>query len=644
MQSLQVSGTTLAHKGATSRSSRRSGWAVGLMVLASVAVVYVLTCQNDVCANSNPYVVDSGEYQVALGSWGTVHYTGAPLYSLLGAAFVAVLRTLGVPPAAASSLFSVACALVTLGLVYALALRWTYNPWAAGAATLVLAFGRSFWINSVVTEIYSFGLALSLGALWLALRYVETRRAQDLYALAFVWGLAVVHHRLATFLAPALALLVLPVLLREGRRIPRLLASALGCGVLAFAFYLYLPLRARMGAWTYGDVGTWSGFWYNFWAREVGFLLMPPANLAGWVGNVRAVWGKLLVEWHGAGLASVALGLLVSITWRKTRPRGVALAAWVAAYVAFEVAFQQAVLAEAALLWVSVVLAVALALGTAWLWQVRRWLGVLAVAATLLLASVALRGEWRGVLAITRHARGREVIELLKVSMPTSEGPVQPTFMTTWGGDYFAAAYGLRVTHELRGFRAVDHRADPVQILGSGSRLVTLPSTFYILPMAWWRERLGSLYLSSAAPGLVEIGQHALYNEAQVATDNPLELDDDLRLLTYQVRRIQDTLHITLYWQAARVPSQDYSVMVHLSDKPAVATPEDVVAQADSQAPVYGWYPTTQWSAGEIVREDYELHVPAGKTPRLLVVGMYTRDAAGAFHNLGVVNLELSGL
>jgi hypothetical protein len=67
-----------------------------------------------------------------------------------------------------------------------------------------------------------------------------------------------------------------------------------------------------------------------------------------------------------------------------------------------------------------------------------------------------------------------------------------------------------------------------------------------------------------------------------------------------------------------------------------------MIAQADSQNPVYGWYPTTKWGAGEIVREDYRLDVPAGKTPRLLAVGMYTRDAAGAFHNLGVVNLRLS--
>ena len=67
----------------------------------------------------------------------------------------------------------------------------------------------------------------------------------------------------------------------------------------------------------------------------------------------------------------------------------------------------------------------------------------------------------------------------------------------------------------------------------------------------------------------------------------------------------------------------------------------DMIAQADSEHPVYGWYPTTKWNVGEIVREDYELTVPPGKILKLLSIGMYTRDAAGAFHNLGMVNIPL---
>ena len=113
-------------------------------------------------------------------------------------------------------------------------------------------------------------------------------------------------------------------------------------------------------------------------------------------------------------------------------------------------------------------------------------------------------------------------------------------------------------------------------------------------------------------------------------------------LLAHSIKLANGALRVTLYWQASQTPSQNYSVFLHLSDKDRISAAEDIIAQADSQNPVYGWYPTTKWSAGEIVREDYELVVPPDKTPRLLDVGLYTRDAAGAFHNLGVVSLPLS--
>src|SRR5512136_597750 len=121
-------------------------FAIGAATLAIVAAIYLLTFQNDICSNPSEYVIDSGEYQIALSLWGTVHHTGAPTYSLVGAMFVWLLRLVGIAPAAGAALFSVACALVTLGFVYALSVHLTDNPWASGAAVLALALGRSFWI------------------------------------------------------------------------------------------------------------------------------------------------------------------------------------------------------------------------------------------------------------------------------------------------------------------------------------------------------------------------------------------------------------------------------------------------------------------------------------------------------------------
>ena len=615
--------------------------AVGIVTLLIVAAVYLLTFQTDICSNPSEYVIDSGEYQIALALWGTVHHTGAPTYSLMGAVFAWLLRLAGIAPAAGAALFSVTSALVALGSIYALGVHLTGNPWAAGAAVLALALSRSFWINSVVAEIYAFGLALAAASLWLAVRYDETRSAKTLLALAFVWGQAVVHHRLAVLMAPALAVLVAPGLWSDRRRFA-LLAGSVGMGLLAFAFYLYMPLRARMGAWTYGDPGTWQGFWFLFWAREVPFLLVPPSTAAGLLENARAALATLAAEWTAPGLLAAGVGLIVAAAWRKTRRLGWALVALAAAFIAFVLTFHEAVSSEEVLLWVSMSLALALAILVARVWQARSWAGVVGVAALSVLACASVVTQRHTVLALSRDPHGREVINLLKAEMPAGRGSTEPTLMVLWGGDYFAAVYGSRVTGELQGFRVVDHRADFQPIVSSGSGLITLPSTFVELPKSWWRERIGGAYLTSAGLGLVEIGARPPLTLTDVPADTSVALGDGINLLAHKVRPMSGALRVTLYWQAAQTPAQNYSVFVHLSDKEQIATPGDMIAQADSQNPVYGWYPTTKWGAGEIVREDYRLDVPPGKTPRLLAVGMYTRDAAGAFHNLGVVNLRLS--
>jgi hypothetical protein len=517
----------------------------------------------------------------------------------------------------------------------------TGNPWASGAAVLALAFGQSFWINHVIAELRAFGTALLAASLWLAVRYNETRKAKFLYALAFVWTQAVVHHRLAVFTAPAMAVLVLPGLLSDRKCAPRLLLGCLGLGLSAFAFYLYMPLRARMGAWTYGDPGTWQGFWFIFWSREVTFLLVPPSSAAGLLHNVRDTFAQLVLEWTGPGLIATGVGLAVAIAWSRTRQLGWTLIAWVATFVVYLAVWQAAVSPEKVLLWVSIILALALAVLAARLWQMRVWLGVVSVVALVALASASVYHHRNTVLSLTRDSRGREVINLLKAEMPAGGNGVEPTFMALWGGDYFAAVYGTRVTGELKGLQVVDHRADFKRIVESGSRLITLPSTFHELPKSWWRDRIGGAYLSSAGLGLVEIGARPPLAPADVPPGTPVELGDGISLLALKVRPLGDSLRTTLYWQAVQTPSQNYSVFVHLSDKDSINAPGDMIAQADSESPVYGWYPTTKWNAGEIVREDYALTVPPGKVLKLLSIGMYTRDAAGAFHNLGVVNIPL---
>ena len=64
-------------------------WAPVLGAGAVAAALYGATLMSVVSGCTSEYCADVGEFQVALATWGTVHYTGYPLYMLLGSPFVA---------------------------------------------------------------------------------------------------------------------------------------------------------------------------------------------------------------------------------------------------------------------------------------------------------------------------------------------------------------------------------------------------------------------------------------------------------------------------------------------------------------------------------------------------------------------------
>jgi hypothetical protein len=90
---------------------------------------------------------------------------------------------------------------------------------------------------------------------------------------------------------------------------------------------------------------------------------------------------------------------------------------------------------------------------------------------------------------------------------------------------------------------------------------------------------------------------------------------------------------LSVEWQAVAQPAQDYSVFVHVSHEPEIAQPGDILAQGDRLHPVYGFYPTSQWAPGQLVRDDYRIHVGQEPQPRYAIVGLYTIGADGVFVN-----------
>ncbi|MBI3957976.1 MAG: glycosyltransferase family 39 protein [Chloroflexi bacterium] len=85
--------------------------------------------------------------------------------------------------------------------------------------------------------------------------------------------------------------------------------------------------------------------------------------------------------------------------------------------------------------------------------------------------------------------------------------------------------------------------------------------------------------------------------------DNPLDVNfaDRVRLLGYDTTthapRAGEDWNFTLYWQATGEMDREYTIFAHLVDESG-----GIVSQADG-LPLMGFYPSSQWAAGEILND-----------------------------------------
>ncbi len=91
-----------------------------------------------------------------------------------------------------------------------------------------------------------------------------------------------------------------------------------------------------------------------------------------------------------------------------------------------------------------------------------------------------------------------------------------------------------------------------------------------------------------------------------------------------------DALEFTVAWEADQAISQDYVVFVHVVDETG-----QPIAQQD-RAPEAGFYPTSVWTIGETVFDDYTLTLPsdAPSGNYRLMVGWYDRVTGERLHTV----------
>ncbi|MBN1956040.1 MAG: DUF2723 domain-containing protein, partial [Anaerolineae bacterium] len=135
----------------------RQSWAVAAMGIA--LLLFLSTFQVIANGSQSPYTTDVGEIQNALPRWGTIHWTGYPLYTFLGSLFTTVLLQLGILPAAGTSLFSALWGVASVGLLVALLQELDVAGPLAALGALVAATSTSVWMDASLAEVHTMTLA-----------------------------------------------------------------------------------------------------------------------------------------------------------------------------------------------------------------------------------------------------------------------------------------------------------------------------------------------------------------------------------------------------------------------------------------------------------------------------------------------------
>jgi len=128
---------------------------------------------------------------------------------------------------------------------------------------------------------------------------------------------------------------------------------------------------------------------------------------------------------------------------------------------------------------------------------------------------------------------------------------------------------------------------------------------------------------------------------ADVPPGARLDLGNGIQIVSAAAYAEHHKIHVVVYLREDKAV-RDYSVAVHLVKYNPPRDARDILAQADARHPVAGWYPTSCWRVGEIVRDDYLLSIPQGSQPAGIRVGMYRTDDQGQFLNTSWLFLPLS--
>ena len=145
------------------------------------------------------------------------------------------------------------------------------------------------------------------------------------------------------------------------------------------------------------------------------------------------------------------------------------------------------------------------------------------------------------------------------------------------------------------------------------------------------REMIEPTWLNESPPKEVKLGPIELparpwsVKQLDMTQTTDAVFGDRMKLCGYRLDgelRPGGIVHLTLFWQALQVMDTDYTVFTHLLDAEG-----NLRGQKDNQ-PADGFYPTSLWQPGEVVRDPYAIPISTGGplTNCAILVGVYRAE------------------
>jgi hypothetical protein len=236
--------------------------------------------------------------------------------------------------------------------------------------------------------------------------------------------------------------------------------------------------------------------------------------------------------------------------------------------------------------------------------------------------------DWRQLL------RGSQAQRFVESSLPR----VAPNSII-WGDweqytpfKYYQLIHGLRPDVTAR--NPLDRWPEKV----AAARAAGQPIYFSRKPA----DLIGTRYLTMVGP-LIRIQAEADLSPPSDITLLAANFENELELIGYRAAVTPQAgpggfpagriLQLMLYWRVPQPVDWDYALSLRLLD----STGQEFYKK-DATHPVLSSYPTTLWTAGEVVGDFYELPLPAGIESVTLHLLPYRTEGPGQWYNLSLVD------